>query len=72
MGNSQSRQQSVRCAKDAYESALDLRDEFPGPRMRGAIVAYCEGRINFTTLIQHCTRLEVYDINESALMILSC
>lgn len=72
MGNTQSRQRFLEIAKEAYEIAKDLEEQFPCPRMRGAIVAYCEGRINSAQLAKYCTRLEVQCFLTSIGFSLSC
>ena len=59
MGNSQSRVHCRNIAHDAFINAQDLHDEIGGPQIRGAIVAYLEGRIDAERMIRGCTQLEV-------------
>ena len=58
MGNYQSRLRYSNVAYEALENARDKEHTFYGPRVRGAILAYVEGRLDAEEVIHCCTPLE--------------
>lgn len=58
MGTAQSTLQYQDIARQALARARGLQMQIRGPPCRGAIVDYCEGRLDARRLIQRCTPLE--------------
>ena len=71
MGNTHSRQRYAEVAREALLNARDLHMDVGGHTPRGAIVAYCDGRINGAQAIHHCTPIEFNEFARLALPILT-
>ena len=71
MGNIHSRQRYAEVAREALLNARYLHMDVGGHTPRGAILAYCDGRINGAQAIHHCTPIEFNEFARLALPILT-